>query len=101
MPNCTYHVNFKIQKRTQFGDIIGVSGSSEELGEWKEFKYLMKWTKGDLWVSEKALITNKAYFCYKYVLLDSTLKMKDWERGLNRIADLELLSMNKNSIQPY
>jgi len=32
--------------------MIGISGNIEELGFWKEFKYHLKWTEGDRWVTK-------------------------------------------------
>mmetsp|Transcript_5298 Transcript_5298/g.8930 ORF Transcript_5298/g.8930 Transcript_5298/m.8930 type:complete len:117 (+) Transcript_5298:471-821(+) len=52
----------------------------------------MKWTEGHIWVSERPLITNNYYFQYKYVLLDEEkTNLIAWERGVDRIADLEIL----------
>jgi hypothetical protein len=52
----------------------------------------MRWTEGHIWISEKPLITNNYYFQYKYVLLDKDrTKFLAWERGVDRIADLEIL----------
>ena len=59
---------------------------------WKEFKCHMKWTDGHIWVTDKPLVTNHAYFQYKYALLDKEKSnLIAWERGIDRIADLDIL----------
>ena len=52
-------------------------------------KCLMKWTDGHVWVTEN-LVTDKPYFLYKYVICRGEEALK-WERGTNRIADVEVL----------
>lgn len=91
-PKTSYHVHFKVYYKTTFGESICILGSIPELGTWKEFRMHMKWTDGHIWVTEKPLVTNNYYFQYKYVLLDAEkTKLIAWERGVDRIADLEIL----------
>lgn len=49
----------------------------------------MKWTTDHVWVLEK-LISSRSYFLYKYVVIRDG-KIKRWEKGTNRIADLSIL----------
>jgi hypothetical protein len=52
----------------------------------------MKKTQGNIWINELPIVTNKYYFTYKYAILSSDGKtVGSWERGIDRIADLELL----------
>jgi len=91
-PRTTYHVDLKVHYKTKFGESICILGSIPELGMWKDFKCHMRWTDGHIWVTEKPLVTNRYFFQYKYVLLDKERSnLIAWERGVDRIADLEIL----------
>ena len=54
----------------------------------------MKWTNGHIWMAENIKVNealgDKSYFMYKYVVIES--HNKQFERGLDRIADLKLLA---------
>lgn len=50
----------------------------------------MKWTEGHFWVAENLSIQGKSFFLYKYVIIENS-KVKLWENGANRIADLKIL----------
>jgi len=66
-------------------------GNIEELGNWTDFnKCQIEWTEGHHWVSENLIISSKSYFLYKYVIMENG-KVKRWEGGANRIADLSVL----------
>ena len=98
-PKTTYQVDFKVYYKTSFGESLCIVGSIPELGQWKEFRCHMKWTDGHVWVTETPLITNHYYFQYKYVLLDEDkTKLISWERGIDRIADLEILPSMGHSL---
>lgn len=59
---------------------------------WKVCKHEMKWSEGDIWTSKTPLITQSAFFCYKYAVFeDKFTKLIGWERGIDRIADLEIM----------
>ena len=52
----------------------------------------MKWTEGNIWESITPLQTHQFYFQYKYSLLqDKGTRQVDWETGVDRLADLELM----------
>lgn len=51
----------------------------------------MKRTAGDIWVMEKPVVTNQFFFTYKFALFDSNRKFLHYEKGIDRIADMELL----------
>jgi len=89
----SYHVELRVQKALESGQTLCVLGSIPELGEWKELKCRMKCTSNNYWVLEKPLITNKYFFCYKYVITHSNAtQIEMWERGVDRIADCEILA---------
>ena len=50
----------------------------------------MKWTEGHVWIAENIEITSCSYFNYKYVVMFQNKAIK-WEKGPNRIADLDIL----------
>ena len=58
----------------------------------------MKWTEGHVWVAENVKITveygDKPYFMYKYIVMDNG-NLTRYEEGIDRIADLKLLSKQK------
>ena len=85
---------FKIKYQTNFGEALCVVGSNEQLGFWKQFKCPLKWTDGHVWVSEQPIFikSSDAIFQYKYVLLwEEDSKLLNWEKGVDRIADLSIL----------
>ena len=54
----------------------------------------LKKADGDTWISVRPLVTNKYFFSYKYVILEvnqNNKKFVDWERGVDRIADCEIM----------
>lgn len=47
---------------------------------------------GDLWVSKQSMTTKVMYFNYKYAIFRDNYKERiGWERGVDRIADLEVI----------
>ena len=84
----------KVRCHTSFGQSLCVVGSIPELGSWREYKCHMQWTEGHVWVTKNPLVTSKSYFSYKYVLFQES-KVKRWEKGIDRIADLRLLTCDK------
>lgn len=60
--NQTYAIKFEVAYPTKFGESIGVIGSTEELGNWKQVKLHLKWTEGHLWTSKEPFITRNNYF---------------------------------------
>jgi len=87
--NQTYLVYFKIQKKISQGHTMAVLGCTENLGSWKTPMYFLKWTQGDVWVSEQpVLMRDRFYFQYKYAAIQDKREIVGWERGVDRIADL-------------
>lgn len=85
-----YNVKLSVQYETEIGEHIVVVGNIDPLGNWNDMtKCLMKWTDGHVWVTEN-LVTDKPYFLYKYVICRGSEALM-WEKGANRIADVEVL----------
>ena len=82
----------KIPYETSFGEFLCVTGNIPELGSWKKFTCKLMWTEGHIWKTSSPIVTDVPHFQYKYVLLHKLDEPKAWENGLNRIADLRLLS---------
>ena len=51
----------------------------------------MKLAEGDLWVIDKPLVTSMQFITYKYVVLKNQTSLVRWEKGINRIADFEVM----------
>ncbi len=43
------------------------------------------------WELEKPVITNQYYFTYKFAVCDSNGNFEYYEKGIDRIADMEIL----------
>ena len=89
--NQLFAVNLQVRFKTTNGQKIAVCGSIPELGLWKKFDFHLKNPKDDIWITESPLLTKKRYFQYKYVLLNQDGSLSTWERGVDRIADLDIL----------
>jgi len=71
---------------------MAVMGCTENLGAWKTPVYFLKWTAGDIWVSEKPVVMrDRHYFQYKYAAIDKSKQIVGWERGVDRISDLIIM----------
>ena len=93
----TYYLNLSVYFKKDGFQELCVLGELPELGKWKETKVWMKWTKGDIWVIEQPIITTKQYFTFKIAIADrSQSKLIQFERGVDRICDLELLPEQKS-----
>ena len=89
-----YAVMFKIKYQTNYGESLCVVGSNEQLGLWKNYKCHLKWTEGHVWISERPLFlkSTDAIFEYKYCLLwEDDQRLLNFEKGVERIADLAIL----------
>lgn len=98
--NITYSVTFKVQMKVNFGETLCVLGSLPELGKWKEYKHHLQWTEGDVWESITPLMTHSYYYQYKYAVLEENgTKLINWEKGIDRLADMEIMPDHKQSYQ--
>lgn len=68
-----------------------VLGEIPELGKWKEAVFKLRRTDDDYWVTEKPLVTNRYFFCYKYAVLQPDGRDFFYEIGIDRIVDAEIL----------
>ena len=67
-------------------------GNIPELGNWTEPKIFMRKTKDNIWVMENSLVTQQYYFCCKFCVINKyDAQDRIWERGVDRIIDMELL----------
>ena len=72
------------------GESLAVVGNIDELGQWNDCNVCkMTWTENHVWVTDN-LVVSKPFFLYKYVIIQDG-EIKQWEKGANRIADLEVL----------
>jgi hypothetical protein len=89
--NKNYHLYLKIYYKCPANTSIAISGSIEGVGNWKDFTELI-WTAGDIWVTKDPIFSQVHFFRYKYVLFNKNeKKLISWERGVDRIADMEIL----------
>jgi len=81
-------VTFEIVYPTVFGEEIGILGSGESLGNWKQDKVIkLKWNKGNIWRGSISINEyNLADFEFKFVLLNNN-KISKWESGSNNIVN--------------
>jgi hypothetical protein len=89
----TYHIEMSLHYKADPGINICLFGKIPELSMWdkEDPKCWMKRTAGDIWVMEKPVVTNQFFFTYKFALFDSNRKFLNFEKGIDRIADMELL----------
>ena len=87
-----------MHRRVDFGQTIIVLGSIPELDKWKKkgpFRHPLRWTEGDIWVSKEPLVTSNYFFHYKYAIVEDN-GVIGWERGVDRVADLEIMPCMRN-----
>ena len=84
---------------TVLGESIAVLGSIPELGGWDKEKIMhhLKWTEGHKWVSEVPIVTTESFFRYKYIICHD-LKFKDYERGIDKVAELKISQTSSDGI---
>lgn len=87
----TYIVHFRVHQKIEEGTTMAVLGNYDDLGDWKIPKYFLKWTEGDVWVSNKPLVVKRNFFNYKYAAIKEKTEIVMWERGVDRIADLDIM----------
>jgi hypothetical protein len=86
----TYEVNFRVRYDAAPGMKVIVIGSIPELDDWKKqgpHRHVLR-RNGDCWESERPLITRTYFFHYKYAVVKENY-LHGWERGVDRVADLE------------
>mmetsp|Transcript_13675 Transcript_13675/g.21431 ORF Transcript_13675/g.21431 Transcript_13675/m.21431 type:complete len:111 (+) Transcript_13675:301-633(+) len=91
MNSMKFTLTLKVHYKTEIGQQVAIVGNIDELGNWNDHtRCKLRWTEGHVWESDNLDIQTKSYFLYKYVILEDG-KIKQWERGANRIADLYVL----------
>ena len=89
-------LTLKVAYKTDIGQSLCVVGNILALGKWESFNAHMKWTEGDIWVLQDLPIEVDR-FEYKYVVMDNKTSPLKWEKGHNRICDLNLLESQQKS----
>lgn len=88
----TYHLEIQLRYKAPHDSLICIMGEIPELGCWKEKKCWMRNTDGDFWITERPIITNRHYFRMKFAVVTSDRQtILHWEKGIDRVNDLELL----------
>jgi hypothetical protein len=71
---------------------LALVGEIPELGQWKEAKVFLKQESGGIWKLTNPLITSTPYFRGKFAVIDPHAAVRiGYERGIDRIFDLEIL----------
>lgn len=84
-------IGFEIVYPTNFGEEIGLLGSIDPLGNWKESNILfLTWNKGNIWTGAIPFNQNYFEFEFKFILTDKR-KIKKWESGSNRKYSLNAI----------
>lgn len=99
----SYQIKFTLKYRVPAGQKLYVMGSIAEISEWDKtipkVQMKQKFQGSDVWQMDKDIVTNKFFFVYKFALYDEDNQFIQYERGVDRICDLELLP-NLNDTQP-
>jgi hypothetical protein len=89
----TYEVNFRVRYHAEPGYKVIVIGSIPELDEWRKpgpHSHFLR-RNGDVWESVAPLVTRTYFFHYKYAIVKDNY-LHAWERGVDRVADLEIMA---------
>jgi|TARA_B110000285_G_scaffold195769_1_gene226275 hypothetical protein len=93
--NRSYILDFRLNFELPPGMKLCLFGKIPEMSNWDKSKphCFMKPVPGEKneWMLEKPIITNQFYFTYKYAICDGNGNHQNYERGIDRIADLEIL----------
>lgn len=69
-------------------------GSINELDDWKQqgnFTHVMRCKDGYIWESVAPMVTHSSHFYYKYALVENNNQVVGWEKGVDRVADLDIM----------
>ena len=84
-------IKFEFKYDSNYGDNIGVLGSTDQLGNWCQDKILyLKWNYGNIWSNSIDVDNyNLENFEFKFIIShDGTIY---WEKGYNYLVDFEAL----------
>jgi len=95
-----YTLKFSMKYQTLPGQNIYILGNLDNLGNWKNKIFKLKWTNGHIWKGELSLNRDIESFEYKFVCAEDKPGSERWEQGKNRLFlfDRKLLSP-KNKIK--
>ena len=97
--NSEFKINkiiFYIRYDSNYGDNIGILGSTEKLGNWSQDKILyLKWNKGNIWTGE--IDVDDSFFAnFEFKFINRHDGIIYWEKGLNNVVNLnELVQLLK------
>ena len=83
-------IKFSIKYQTSPGQNMYVLGNINELGNWKENKFKLKWTEGHIWKGKLELPMKVSTFTFKFVCISDDNRYKRWEEGPDRIFNNKL-----------
>ena len=84
-------VQFRIEKQVEFGEVLRMVGGHESMGAWSlRASPALKWSEGDVWVSEEMELPVDGVYVYKYVVTDASDAGKPvaWQKGNNQVLTL-------------
>ena len=84
-------VQFRIEKAVEFGEVLRMVGGHESMGSWSlRASPALKWSEGDVWVSEELELPVDGVYVYKYVVTDASDAGKPvaWQKGNNQVLTL-------------
>ena len=84
-------VQFRIEKAVEFGEVLRMVGGHESMGSWSlRASPALKWSEGDVWVSDELELPVDGVFVYKYVVTDASDAGKPvaWQKGNNQVLTL-------------
>ena len=84
-------IKFEFKYNSNYGDNIGILGSTDQLGNWCQDKILfLKWNYGNIWSNSIDVDNyNLENFEFKFIIShDGTIY---WEKGYNYLVDFEAL----------
>lgn len=84
-------VRFMIKKQVEFGEVLRMVGGHESMGGWSLRKSpALKWSEGDVWVSDDMELPVDGVYVYKYVVTDANDAGKPvaWQKGNNQVLTL-------------
>lgn len=100
--NRSYCLDFRLVYELPPGKRLAIFGKIPEISNWNKDKpkVFMKPVEGcpNTWMLDKPIITNQFFFTYKYAIMSQDGKHEQYEKGIDRIADLEILTGSDESV---
>ena len=93
--NRSYCINLQLEYDLPPGKRLAIFGKIPEISNWNKDKpkVFMKRIEGEknMWCLDKPIITNQFFFTYKFAIMGEDGKHQQYERGIDRIIDCEIL----------